>query len=121
MEVRNWDYAVPLVEQHSSDVIAREMAELHLKIDSLAFLTILEHCLDHLAELLGSRSSECLKALRSEKLHGADFTHMTPIVAVRCPHDVSVVVAENLSSYGRRSTSPNLVLHLHKLSCSLRR
>jgi hypothetical protein len=69
MEVRNSDYAVPLVEQHSSDVIARKVAELHLKIDSLAFLTSLEHCLDHLAELLGSRSSECLKALRSEKLH----------------------------------------------------
>ncbi len=49
MEVRNLDSAVPLVEQHSSDAIASEMAELHLKIDSLAFLTILENCLDHLA------------------------------------------------------------------------
>jgi hypothetical protein len=121
MEVRNLDYAVPLVEQHSSDVIAREMAELHLKIDSLAFLAILEHCLNHLAQLLGSRSSECLKALGSQKLQGADFTHMTPIVTVRCPYDISVVVAENLSSYGRRSTSPSLILYLHKLCCSLRR
>ncbi len=47
MEVRNSDMQYLLLSKLQSDVIAREMAELYAQTDNLAFLTVLEHCLDH--------------------------------------------------------------------------
>ncbi len=114
-------FLLPFVQQHASDIVEREMANLDCKIHDFPLLAILPDSSHRLAQLLGSERTESVQAFAGEKLNGANLAQMAPVVAVGRPHDVLDILLEDISSWGQRSSSPHFVLHFDEFSCSVGR
>ena len=106
---------LPLVQQHSRDVVGGEMTKLHNKLDRSALVGILIDGPHHLIELFNARRPETLQSFLGEKLQTTDLPQVSQKRTVGSAHNVSVIVAKDFTGDGRWPPRPVLVMNLHEL------